>query len=887
MNGVRRLWGGGRTSPATLQPQFPATETPLPPTPPAAFAESSWSPQISRSASPVGLDELPLTTTGLTIRKTKQAPISSIVEGSTSTSSPSSVHSHIRSTESRALSSPPRKSFGGSRLAGPSYPYATPPGSLLSSTTNEPGRKRTSEHVDIRDELLMSLLTSEAIVDSRDCEILGAEEVEELKEEYQVLKIRLAATEKKLNLDTKMRDAALSLSRINTTHMNSSKKTDEQLEAAERKVTATQKEYWHVSERTREVRRRLLEHCAGVLGYTVQKMEKAVNPPTNGFDRNGLDTETPNSSSPINSLVSPSTTRFDAAHLFAGHADAQLPRLPSSASDVVELEVKLRAATESLNAANKQQAEMARELQQLRLEKEQLGLAMGVELQNKNDELSKERSVWEEDRAKLAVREREVEELQRRLDRLEAESGRATETERLLADVQRKADAKIQQKEEEMSALERQLAEVREQWQAEKHTLEEERLIEVEALQDELESLRASTKVRAELEEAVDTLHALMRQYDVQHSQNDRSLQGALLSLDSHLRSLSEALEGHHEAHGEWEFLRERLESELRSKYEEHQSLVTELEVIRRERDEAKREIVELDLRIEALSGPTIHRGPPIEYKGEIADVVALLQPAWAVLPAPELRAPALNARRHLRATSSASSPGGQSKSGLPSLSDVDVRSLKALYDTKSTQSAVGGPFSIEAFVARVQALIIDDRALIERLIRFAQAHDMLKRNAERAQKLAQDSNVALETYQKHVAALENQNHGLVARQSTLMNEIEELRASVQRAVTDKREIEIHAADQAETCRQLTEANNALSAKTLALAQEAAAAPEAVRKQLESQLSECNEKLRKAEEEIHAMQTSEQTQRIALLDELNSMQTVNASLRAQLRAAKR
>lgn len=163
-----------------------------------------------------------------------------------------------------------------------------------------------------------------------------------------------------------------------------------------------------------------------------------------------------------------------------------------------------------------------------------------------------------------------------------------------------------------------------------------------------------------------------------------------------------------------------------------------------------------------------MHSGPPIEYKGEVADVVALLQSAWAVLPAPELRAATLNTRRHLRATSNASSPGGHSRSGLPSLSDVDVRSLKALYDAKSPHAAVGGPFSIEAFVARVQALIIDDRALIERLIRFAQAHDMLKKNAGRAQKLAEDSNAALGMYQKQVTALENQNHALLAKQSTL-----------------------------------------------------------------------------------------------------------------------
>ncbi|KAI6040460.1 Up-regulated during septation-domain-containing protein [Pisolithus marmoratus] len=871
MNGVRRLWGGGRTSPATPQPQPPATESTSAPTPLSVGSKPSWSPQVSRSASPAE-DEPPASTPGLTIRKTKQASIPSTVGGSTPASPPSSSHSHTRSVESHALSFPPPKSFGGSHV--PSYPYVS---SLLASATNGPGWKQTSEHVNIRDGLLMSLLTSEAIVDSRDCEILGAEEVEELKEEYRVLKIRLTATEKKLNLDTKMRDAALSLSRINA---KSSKQTEEQLEAAERK-------YWHILQRTSEVHRKLLEHCAGVLGYSVQKMEKAANTLANGYDCNDLGAETPNSSSTKNSLTSSSTARFDGAHLFAGHADAQFPRLPPSSSDVAELEAKLRAATESLSVANKQQAEMARELQQLRFEKEQLELSMGAELQNRNDELSKERSLWEEDRTKLAVREREVEELQQRLGGLEAESGRATERERLLADVQRVADANIQQKEEEMSALKRQLAEVRQQWEAEKQAIDEERLVEVGALQAELESLRASTEAQAELEEAADILHALIRQYDVQHSQDDRSLKGALLSLSSHLSSLSEVLEGHDKARSEWESLRERLESELQSTYGEHQLVTAELEALRRERDEAKQEIVEFDLRIKALSASTVHHGPPIEYKGEVADVVALLQPAWAVLPAPELRAPTLKSRRHLRVTSSASSPGGQSRSGLSSLSDMDVRSLKALYDAKSSQSAVGGPFSIEAFVARVQALIIDDRALIERLIRFAQAHDMLKKNAERAQKLAQDSNVALETYQKHVAALENQNHALVERQSELMNEIEELRNSVERAVADKREIEMHAADQAETCRQLTEANNVLSAKTLALAQEAAAAPEAIRKQMEGQLSECREKLRKAEEEIHVMQTSEQTQRIALLDELNSMQTVNASLRAQLRAAKR
>lgn len=115
--------------------------------------------------------------------------------------------------------------------------------------------------------------------------------------------------------------------------------------------------------------------------------------------------------------------------------------------------------------------------------------------------------------------------------------------------------------------------------------------------------------------------------------------------------------------------------------------------------------------------------------------------------------------------------------------------------------------------------------------------------------------------------------------------EIAELHEAIEKATSEKHEVESQAAEQAETCRQLTEANNALSAKTLSLAQEVAAAPEAIRVQLEKQLSECRTELLKAQDEIHAMRTAEASQNIALLDELNHLQGENENLRAQLRAA--
>jgi len=74
----------------------------------------------------------------------------------------------------------------------------------------------------------------------------------------------------------------------------------------------------------------------------------------------------------------------------------------------------------------------------------------------------------------------------------------------------------------------------------------------------------------------------------------------------------------------------------------------------------------------------------------------------------------------------------------------------------------------VEEFARRVQALVNDDRALVERLIRFAGAHDLLKSNAERAQKLAHDSALGLDTYQKQVKTLEERNASLINEQTAL-----------------------------------------------------------------------------------------------------------------------
>ena len=68
-----------------------------------------------------------------------------------------------------------------SPVAGPSSPRMPPLLMRVAELSRGGSERRTSAVLSSKDDLLLSLLASEAIVDSRGFEILSAEEVEELK----------------------------------------------------------------------------------------------------------------------------------------------------------------------------------------------------------------------------------------------------------------------------------------------------------------------------------------------------------------------------------------------------------------------------------------------------------------------------------------------------------------------------------------------------------------------------------------------------------------------------------------------------------------------------------------------------------------------------------
>ncbi|KAL0580501.1 hypothetical protein V5O48_001488 [Marasmius crinis-equi] len=915
MYGVRRFLGAAAGIGQQSQPQ---QESPPPPAPLSIVkSNSSFSSTQSPSSSPVQ------TTNALQIKK--HAPKPSVDSFSEPRSSPSASP-----VSSRTGPLPPLPSQS-QPVAGPSSPQR-PPMSRV-QTARKPiaqlngdseASKRSSGTFNIRDELLFSLLASEAVVDSKDCQILSAEEVEELKKEHHILNTRVTALNKKLALETKIRDAAVSLSKVNqSTNKKIAQKTDEQLEAANKRVDAAQKELWRLSERANEIHRKLVEHRAGVLSWSVKNMERKVNPTVNGNEKgkapvNGINSGDSGYDSPLSpasslsSLNGNSVATFDGFHFFAGHASATVPSSrglkdhASLTAEVTTLESKLKAATASLAEATKKQGEMARELSMMRLEKEEVETMMSMELQNAEETIA----ALEKELPALEGLEVELDTLREEKTRWERErEDWEDERERMGEESGKVEQAVVQRKDEEISRLK---------------SSQEELQQELERIREDREAILR--KAGEEIDEGVDAIQDIVQKHSIPtvFTRRESSTSYAMLmamvdAIDSYLAGLKSKLDGSAQSEASWEILRRKLEDDVRLGFDKRESLSRDLEDARREREEARREIRELETKLKdhqenSMMSPGRPPSLPLmafptasELANDTASgkIIAILQPLWAILPSPESRAALSNSQRSFRPGSSPSSPSSPSGPGSPaffnrelslstggasspppkSIADLDVRSLKVLYDSRSLmqQQQIQPSFSLEGFVGRVQSLVVDDRALIGRLLRFAHAHDMLKKNAERAQKLAQESNMALETYQKQVRILED----MVSKGTVVQDDVNQLRELVDRLNAEKEELEAEAAKQAATSKQLAEANNTLSARALALADEAAAAPEKTKQLLEGQLSELKKALDESKEEVEALRRSEQSQSMMLMDELNAAQTENDRLRDQLRALKK
>ena len=199
MNGVRRLLGGVVNSSPPSNPDSPLSAQ----TVPLAFnskAGPTWppsSPSTSQQSSYNTPSASPNTTSALFLKKDRPKPPPAVDDdasrtypagrqslGTTSNSQTNSIPSPTRSQTMPASPHSGPSSVSGRGTPPSSYSVRN---STRKSGITDPDWKRISGNLNTRDELLISLMASEAVIDSRDFEIITAEEVDDLKKVLLIL----------------------------------------------------------------------------------------------------------------------------------------------------------------------------------------------------------------------------------------------------------------------------------------------------------------------------------------------------------------------------------------------------------------------------------------------------------------------------------------------------------------------------------------------------------------------------------------------------------------------------------------------------------------------------------------------------------------------------
>ncbi|OAA67140.1 involucrin repeat protein [Niveomyces insectorum RCEF 264] len=143
-------------------------------------------------------------------------------------------------------------------------------------------RPQSSPLVDLKDPIQVHLLTETALSDSREWVILSQEEVDDLKKQCQSLAQRIEQTRANLAIQSKYRDAAISMAKLYSpgkrrsilSNRNSGGAGDAGREAeaerlaCERRCEELASELFMLEKRMMEPQRRLFQHTAGILQLT-------------------------------------------------------------------------------------------------------------------------------------------------------------------------------------------------------------------------------------------------------------------------------------------------------------------------------------------------------------------------------------------------------------------------------------------------------------------------------------------------------------------------------------------------------------------------------------------------------------------------------------------
>lgn len=233
--------------------------------------------------------------------------------------------------------------------------------------------------VDLKDSIQVHLLTETALSDSKNYSILNQEEVDELKKLVQLLTQRIESTKKNLAMQSKYRDAAVSMSKLyGSAQANdpSAREAEREREACERQCKQLAAELFNLEKRLMGPQRRLLEHTAGILQLT-HKASKRRGPPPIGQLINGMP-GSPESLHTYSLSGSSLSQAADENYL----DDANLHQLDCSAAAQTSRQPKKNAIEIPLKSPIREQHQLRSEMDRMREE--------NVQLRNQTDAVIKQ-----------------------------------------------------------------------------------------------------------------------------------------------------------------------------------------------------------------------------------------------------------------------------------------------------------------------------------------------------------------------------------------------------------------------------------------------------------------------------------------------------------------
>ncbi|KAI1171331.1 hypothetical protein F4777DRAFT_565874 [Nemania sp. FL0916] len=159
-----------------------------------------------------------------------------------------------------------------------------------------PERIQSSTFVNLKDTVQVHLLTETALFDSKEYTILSEDEVDDLKKQCQYLNQRIEQARSNLTIQSKYRDATVSMTRLYSPTgrrksllgnqvseaSDAAREAEAERDAIQKKCEELAAELWSLEQRLMGPQRKLLEHTAGILQHahkTAGKTTTALSKP--------------------------------------------------------------------------------------------------------------------------------------------------------------------------------------------------------------------------------------------------------------------------------------------------------------------------------------------------------------------------------------------------------------------------------------------------------------------------------------------------------------------------------------------------------------------------------------------------------------------------------